>query len=286
MRIKKIKLVLGIVIFICIFCIGIYYLVLRNEISIQQVIGKTKVKDIYPCNTTYFSDFGSSDFTCTGFTFDEKEDCFWIVDNGHLKTGIEEEPRLVKVDRNLTQKENKIYLGEILGERSDVQGIAYDSKSDTFWITSRQWIYNIDKYANLKKKIKVFCYPFGFVNSIAYDRYTDSIWVLTSKNGLFNYSKEGKVIKSHNFNIEQQDHIFLVNENLLLITFGANYCSNENYLVEVNLENGKLGQVYSLNESYAMEGIYVLGKDLYVVNDGLYHDAQIKKSYINIYEFY
>lgn len=41
--------------------------------------------------------------------------------------------------------------------------------------------------------------------------------------------------------------------------------------------------VYRVNESYAVEGILVKDSTLFVVNDGIYHEAKIKNNYVQEY---
>ena len=69
------------------------------------------------------------------------------------------------------------------------------------------------------------------------------------------------------------------------MTVGDDYAGEDNFLVEIDIRNKNSTIKCRIQESYAIEGCIVIDKKLYVVNDGLYHNAKIKKSYISVYDF-
>ena len=130
-------------------------------------------------------------------------------------------------------------------------------------------------------------------NGILYDYKTDSLWVLTGNN-LVNVTKNGDIITSFKLGIENEketitpDQLCYDLEGRICFTadVGADYQEDNNWLYCVQITGANLNVLYKycLKESYAVEGAYFYDNRLYVVNDGLYHNAKNRKNCVCIYE--
>ena len=107
----------------------------------------------------------------------------------------------------------------------------------------------------------------------------DSIWVLCYSKYLLKYNKNGELLEKISFDYKDQDMITLY-EDQLLITVGADYNGDNNFILSYNLKTKETTVKFKVLGSYAVEGVTVLDGELYIANDGLFHDAKIKSSYI------
>ena len=117
-------------------------------------------------------------------------------------------------------------------------------------------------------------------NGIAVDK--DNIWVLCYNKFLLKLNKYGDIEEKYKFNYKDQDHIYLINNNLY-VTIGADYLGDNNFVFKYNLKSGIISCEYQLEDSHAIEGIVILDDTLYIANDGKFHHDIFNCSYINIY---
>lgn len=68
----------------------------------------------------------------------------------------------------------------------------------------------------------------------------------------------------------------------IYISAGVDYQGNNNFVICLSKDMERKF-VYRVNESYAVEGILVKDSTLFVVNDGIYHEAKIKNNYVQEY---
>lgn len=119
---------------------------------------------------------------------------------------------------------------------------------------------------------------------LAYDSRTDSLWIMTNSS-LDNINKKtGSVIRSIKIALNAQDQIYIDEEkDIIYFTVGNNY-NGRNYVYSVNLTNDVIRKEYTLKDSYAVERIYIDYEDLYILNDGVYHNAKNATNQVNIYK--
>ena len=218
--------------------------------------------------------------TPTGVAYDEAAGTFWLCDYGS-----EDKPCSIyelSKDFRLTGKEIK--LTSILDKDWNLQGITYDSQDDSFWIAVGNKIVEVDKDGKELNEIVLDQFDKFKSNGIAYDKETDSLWILCDRKLLINCSKNGKVQKSIKCNISDQDHLFFVDSSSLYISAGADYNGDDNFIMEVEVDTKKIKALYRLEDSFAVEGISVLDGKLYVINDGIFHNAKIKDNYVSCYD--
>lgn len=227
-----------------------------------------------------FTEFGADNFTSTGLSFDEKDNAFWIGDYGALKSTDTPTPRLIEVDKDLSKVLNIINLSNILSKGDNLQGVAWDQTNDSLWLAVGDSCKNIKKDGTLISAFDLGKYKKYKSNGICVD--VDSLWVLCYTKYLLHFDKSGKLLNEYRFNFKDQDMLYN-NGKELLATVGADYNGEANYVVSFDKATGKSYVKYQVIGSYSVEGISIVDDKMYIVNDGLYHDAKIKESYFAIY---
>lgn len=221
----------------------------------------------------------SENFTCTGLTWDSKEKVFWVADYGSTSNNGVKNPRLVKMDQNL-KIIGDIDLSSVIETDDNLQGISYDISDDSIWIAIGDSCKNISKSGTLINEFSTNEIMEYKSNGICVDG--DSIWVLCYSQYLLKYSKNGELLEKISFDYKDQDMITLY-EDQLLITVGADYNGDNNFILSYNLKTKETTVKYRVLGSYAVEGLTVLDGKLYIANDGFFHNAKIKSSYIAKY---
>lgn len=220
-------------------------------------------------------------FTCTGLVYDKNEDVFYIGNIGKdLPTTEGFKSTIVKVSKDFTENLGEIKLYEIFKDMDDIQGLTIDYSDDSFWFCSfaENKIRCVSKDGEDIESID-YDKPIG----ITYDNRTDSLWVLSNES-LNNISKKGDIIKSIEVQIEGQDQLWLDEEsNKMYFTAGNNY-KGKNYVYTVDLNTDKVTKIYTLKDSYAVEGIYISKNEMYILNDGYYHNGKVAVNQVNKYD--
>ncbi len=222
-----------------------------------------------------------SALTPTGISYNKTDNCFYIGNYGKgSKKDVEFCPSIEKVNLDFRNLSDEIFLSD---NNIDVQGIAYDEKTDSIWYANGSNIvnYSIDE----KKEIESFSLgKFGRykANGICIDIYDESLWILCMYKYLLHYSKDGNLIKAYDCDYIGQDHICMDENGQIYISVGIDYHKNNNFVLSFN-KNLNLESIYRVCDSYAIEGIVVINSKLYVVNDGIYHEAKINTNYIQEY---
>lgn len=225
-------------------------------------------------------------FTITGLTYSLKENIFYASNFGPMIDGdIIKDSTIVKLSSDKKKNLGEIYLYNLYGDKKhpQPQGITIDQSNNTLFFVdvSNNKINNITTSGKLINSFKIANYAPGLV----YDSRTDTLWSIDSIS-LKNIKKEdGKILKEINTKgIEHIDQLYLdEQENIMYLTAGANYHGN-NYVYKIDLSTGLKQIAYILEDSYAIEGIYIRGNQMYIANDGYYHRARIKKNIIQVYE--
>lgn len=239
---------------------------------------------LFPEQTYYFESLGLGNFTCTGLAYDSVDDAFWIADYGALSSDSEPSPRLIEISSQFSEVLKVIWIKDILDYQPNVQGIAYDEINDSIWIAEGERIVEMNKSGDILSAIDLGRHAKYRSNGVSMKTDDQTIWVLCYSKYLLNYDRNGKLLKELEVNYLDQDHIYF-DGTCLYVSVGADYGSNNNFLIDINLETGTPKNVYRLEKSYALEGIWIGNGKLYVANDGKYHSASIGKSYINVYDF-
>jgi len=231
----------------------------------------------------YFSDFDSEDFTCTGLTYDSINNTYWLGNYGTLSVNNRAKPHIVEIDREFTHIIKDIPLDNILDSSVNLQGIAYDNKADCLWLALGDTIVQISKEGDVLKTINMGIYVYNKSNGIAYNRDDDTLWVLCASQFLLHYSKDGTVLEEFPFNYADQDHI-CIEEGSLYATVGADYEGENNYVYKISLQTGNIESLYQVHGANALEGICFVGGEMFIANDGLYHNDLVGHSYISVYD--
>lgn len=237
-------------------------------------------RELFPESVVFLDEIGIDNFTSTGMTFDEADDAFWIADHG---SSAEDEVRLIELDASM---EHILSIIQISNYKNDgninLQGIAYDKLDDAIWIAVGDRIQQITKTGEINKTIYLGKYENCSANGICVDESDGTLWVLFYKDYLLHFDRDGKTIEVVQVNMADQDMIFMY-DGLIYISVGADYLGKENYCAVFDPETKEIIIKYRLNQSYAVEGIYIDNNRLYVINDGAYHNAAIPRTYIVLY---
>lgn len=268
---KKV-MILFIILLVSILCIKSRVKNELNGVNVQHI--KSDKTIILPNNNT------NNKITCTGLFYDKKMNVFYIGNAGKELPEEKTFQATIEIISNDFKKVIKtIECYKFFPKMKDIQGVT-GGINETLWFCSygENKVKNIDINGNL-----IFEFNVKQPSGIAFDTKNKNLWILTNKK-LINYTVEGNKIKSYPVKIKGQDQIYLDEKsNILYITAGIDY-QKESYIYSVNLKNGNISLVCSLTDSFAIEGISIVGNDLYILNDGYYHKAKLPFNQINIYK--
>lgn len=270
------------IIFISLICIIIILLVYGPKILDKYSVSPDKYidRDTISMKSSQIIGLDSSIKTPTGVTYDEVAGTFWLCDYGNE----DKQCSIYELSKDFRLTGREIELTSILDVDWNLQGITYDSQEDSFWIAVGNKVVEVDKEGNELSEIVLAQFGKFKSNGIAYDKESNSLWILCDRKLLINCSKNGIVQRSIECNISDQDHLFWVDASCLYISAGADYNGDDNFIMEFELDTKKIKVLYRLEDSFAIEGIFVLDGKLYVINDGNYHDAKIKNNYVSCYD--
>lgn len=275
MRRKVNMTVMCLIAFLFVF-IGGYKLISKPN----MVVGDTTTV-VLDGKTISFNEFGADNFTSTGLAFDKKDNTFWVGDYGALKSTDIPAPRVVEIDKDLNKVLAIVDLSSVLSNSDNLQGIAWDQTNDSLWLAVGDSCKNIKKDGTLISEFDLGKYKKYKSNGICVD--DDSLWVLCYSKYLLHFDKSGQLLKEYRFNFKDQDMLFN-NGYELLVTVGADYKGESNYVVSFDKSEGKTAVKYQVIGAYAVEGISIVDGKMYIVNDGLYHDAKLKESFFAVYD--
>ena len=258
-------------------CVGVGY----NSLNTSQIISGNANTVILDGEKREFSTFGVEDFTCTGLAWDSIMNSIWIGDYCAKSANNTPSQRVIQINKELTEVISIIDLSNMLNTNDNLQGVAYDDYNDSLWLAVGDSCKNISKDGKLIFAFDLGKYKKYKSNGICVDG--DTLWVLCYSKYLLHYDKSGNLIKEYSFNFKDQDMLFNSGDELIA-TVGADYNGENNYVVTFNKNTGETDVKYQIHGAYAVEGISIVDGKLYILNDGLYHDAKIRESYFAIYD--
>lgn len=218
-------------------------------------------------------------FTCTGVTYDPMSNSFYIGDAG--KTSQDEDIFRAVIRQVSLELDNQIRLFECYTQfetMRDIQGVTIDN-SRNIWFCSygENLVRGIDQTGK-----QISSYKVNNPSGIAYDFSKDTFWVLTDQY-LIHFTRDFEEINRYSFRVDGQDQLFYDEEsNLIYITAGNDY-HGDSFVYTFDITSEAFELKYILKDSYAIEGITIIGNNMYIFNDGLYHDAEIPVNQVNVY---
>lgn len=246
--------------------------------------GCSKTVQLKPSSTKQIPDIKDGvegkGFTCTGLAKDKDENVYWVGNIGKdLPTTSGFKSTIVKLSNDFDENLGEINIYSEFSSMKDIQGITVDYENDSLWFCS----FEENKIRNITKTGEEISFvDINRPTGIAYDSRTDSLWVL-SQSELSNITKSGDVIKKIEVSINGQDQIYLDEKNdIIYFTVGSVYDKN-NFVYSVDLKTNSIKELFTLEDSYAIEGIHIDDGEMYILNDGYYHDAKIPINQINTY---
>lgn len=284
MSTKK-KLIISSIVVVIIMLVSIIFYSnyhLKNTVEIAEV-AREEIIELYPVEYIGLPSYTKCGyaFTVTGLSYDNSVHQFFIGNYGKsAKDDIEFHPSIIAMDFEFSQLAKELYFDDV---DTGVQGIAYDESNDSVWFTNGKRVINCTKAEG--KVISSFTigrYSRYTANGICIDVKDDSIWILCMYNYLLNFKKDGSLINSYRFDYIGQDHICMDENGNIYMSVGIDYQGDDNFVICIGRDM-KPKTIYRVNGSYAIEGILVMDSKLFVLNDGIYHEARIKNNYIQEY---
>lgn len=220
-------------------------------------------------------------FTCTGLACDAAEEAFLIGNCGKmLPEDTIFRATIVKVSQKEFRYLSEIKLYEMFPAMKDIQGLTIDTSDQSIFFCS----FGERKVRHISKDgVDLGGFDLETPSGISYDARTDTLWVLTYTS-LVHLSKTGEMLEEIPFSVEGQDQIYLDEENdTIYITAGLN-SSAQNEVYRADLQSKKIKLMFTLQDSYGIEGIDIEGDSMYVLNDGYYHSARVPENHVRLYD--
>lgn len=259
-----------------------------NRIDVNPLANQTNIKDLTPISTLQLPNSLNTNneyiygFTCTGLTYDPVSHTFWIGNYGKLNPNdVEISPSIINISKDFSIILNEINI--ISESYTNIQGLSFDTSNNTIWYTDSKNIINIDQKGKLLSTLDFGNYSKYKPNGLLYSSKSDSLYILCFNEILLNISKKGEIIKVIECGFSDQDQLCFTSDGSIAFSVGADYQGEDNFLYILDKDNHNVKMIYRLLGSYAVEGVAFVDGNLYVLNDGLYHNAKICKNYVNIY---
>lgn len=232
--------------------------------------------------SNFYTSKNNNGFTITGLAYDLTNNYFLCGNIGkeHPTDSTPINSSIVVLDSSLNNVLFQIELAKNLQIKGDIQGVTIDSVNNSIWFCDfgENKVYNISYECD-----SITSFDVSKPTGIAYDCYRDMIWVLTYSNLLL-YNRDGDLFRIIPTNEQGQDQLFYDSgSDALFMTAGNNY-KGENYVFVVDCKTGEKELRFILKDSYAIEGITIVNGNMYIANDGYYHDAKSNINQINIYK--
>ena len=221
------------------------------------------------------SDTGKG-ITGTGIAYDATTDSFWVSNHGQALSSDPYTPSVMNISKDGSIKISELVFTTQFPAMQSIQGIAVDTSDDTLWIASKVegLIRHVSKTGTDLGSIAVDANP----NGLAYDGSNDTLLVLYDNAQVKRYdASNGSYIETVvTLSIPNIDHLYLDEaNNILWISRGIN--GEKSGVVAYNINNGVTSDQISLPDSTEIEGIYLDGSTLYVVNNGYFHSGTLNQ---------
>lgn len=218
------------------------------------------------------------EFTCTGMTYDSDSNLFWICNYGKETPDDNTfNPCIISFDLVNRVVIKTIHLS--VESNSSLQGITYDSKTKSLWFTTGNALYNMSKNGEI---INRFNTKYQY-NGLLYDHKLDLFYALCYKRYLLTVNRQNEIIEKRSVNYIGQDQLSFDEHGVILITVGEDYLGDNNYVISYDRNSNTSVAKYRALDSNAIEGIVFNNGKLYICNDGFYHNAKDKSSWISVY---
>ncbi len=114
----------------------------NKKIDLSKV-KENNISQITPSEIVYLDEIMFTNFTSTGFTYDLKNDTFWIADHG---TELNDKIQLFQISKDLKKIVSVVQVADYVNDGIiNLQGIAYDAVDDTIWVATGNNIQEISK---------------------------------------------------------------------------------------------------------------------------------------------
>lgn len=216
-------------------------------------------------------------FTCTGMTYNSLDSCWYIGNIGAYHPDEDMRSTIVVLSKDLKQIKRTIPLYELFPAMLDVQGVAVNEMDNSIYLCS----FSENKVRHISDDNQIIdSISIDRPTGVAIDKKTGHLWVLTFSD-LVEYDQNHKQLSNSPIVKDGQDQLAIL-DGKIYITHGLDY-SKSQFVSIFDIASRELEKTYTVDSSYAIEGIAIVDSLVYIANDGLYHDAKINKNQINIY---
>lgn len=254
-------------------------LVLFNKKPHYQSYSRDNAQELVASEIISLNGIKEDGFTCTGVVYDPKSCSFYVGDAG--KTKPDDEIFRAVIRQVSVRFDEQIRIFECYTQfesMRDIQGVVIDNTRN-IWLCSygENLIRCIDQEEN-----QICSHRVNKPSGIAYDSSNDTFWVLTDQY-LIHFNRDFNEISKYSFRVAGQDQLFFdEKQNLIYITAGNDY-HGDSFVYTFDIDNEAFELKYILKDSFAIEGISIIEDNMYIFNDGLYHDAEVPVNQVNIY---
>ena len=227
-------------------------------------------------------------WTNTGLFWDAAEGCFWVGNDGRSIDGdTTYEPSIVKLSADLTTIIAQIDIKALWANNTTVQGVCVDTSDNSLWFAALQE----NRIRNLTKAGAVIGeLTFTNPNGLAYDAANDRLIVLNTAGtvAVVNPST-GATVSTYStgstISSLQPDQIFFNPSNRrLYVSYGLNGSAGR--IRVFDHDTGiNMGEMGPFPEVLSVEGISIVGDELYICNDTYFHVQSPNLNEIVRYQF-
>lgn len=214
-------------------------------------------------------------FTCTGLAYDAATDTFWVGNDGRgAPADTSNEPSVINLSKDGTTIISQIDMEALTGDDDSVQGVTVDTSDNTLWVVQGEDAGTISNVSKAGALISQFTFTNLDPNGIAYDSLEDELIVLKANGFLYRVSKAGTTLQSYGdlgsgstWDQLQFDPV----KNGVWITEGSN--GSDGRVWFYSFANEVLSESRTVPNADAIEGIVILGDDMYIMNDAYFHSG-------------
>jgi hypothetical protein len=228
------------------------------------------------------SDVGEG-FTNTGLDYDSDLNALVIGNWGRAdaESGSGNSPSLVISPLDISSKTAEY---DISGDLTNgVQGVAVDTTNGTYWVADQADVIEFTKLGVATGN----SFTLSGANGLAYDPSDDTLLVSVSRT-ITRREKDGTVLSSHNFDsllsTDTVDHIAIWDDDYIAISYGNN--NNKGAVAILDLSDDSVVYTFRTPEADAIEGLTVVGDDLYINSDGYAHSTTTGENRVVKYTLY
>jgi hypothetical protein len=229
---------------------------------------------LLPCPTP---DSLARGFTCTGMTFNPADSCWYVGNVGAFHPDEKPKSSIEILSSDFKRVRASIPLYHRFPKMVCVQGLAVDEYASGLYVCSFEE--GLVRHISLSGE-SIDSISIAAPTGVVLDKKRGLLWILTFSN-LIALDSTRQIVYEYQMSMPGQDQLAILDDKLY-ITHGCDYQRSQEVSV-FDITKKKIVKSYTVNQSYAIEGIDIVDSLVYIANDGLYHSAKIQKNQVNVY---